>query len=185
VHVNHYDVLLLHAVIDLVNEPPTSPTGLNRRWLDAGLPVEDRPDTRDLSAVQEYLQSWSLLIDADTEQARVAQLNMMLARYTTHPIVTGHDGSQWHLHFRPDDASFSGILTAACTAAIARYLTDRGVQRLGRCALPECSNAYLDHSRPGRQRYCCHTCANRDAVRRHRKATAGANRPVVHASQIG
>jgi len=169
--VNHYSEQLLHNIVDLLNRPPTGPDDLAERWIAAGMPLDRGVDDRDLNTVRDYLAGWSQLVDADTEQARVALLNELLARYASHPTVTDHDGGGWHIHYRPDDAALAGILTASTTVAVAVHLTGHGVHRLGRCALPECANAFIDLSRPGRQRYCSHSCANRDAVRRHRAAT--------------
>ncbi len=90
------------------------------------------------------------------------------SRFTASPSITDHDGSGWHLHYRDPDAGFAATLAGATTAAAAQYLTDRGMHRIRRCAAMQCTRAFVDFSRPGSQRYCCHRCANRDAVRRHR-----------------
>ncbi|QKG24073.1 CGNR zinc finger domain-containing protein [Actinomadura verrucosospora] len=166
--VNPYARTLLHLVIDLLNRPPAGPGDLAARWAEAGMPLERAAGPDDCAMVRDYLADWCRLIDAVTDADRVALLNEMLARYATQPTVTDHDGTGWHIHYRHDDASFAGILTAATTVAAAQHLTGHGMHRLGRCALPECAGAYLDFSRPGRQRYCSHACANRDAVRRYR-----------------
>ncbi|HEY3686065.1 MAG TPA: CGNR zinc finger domain-containing protein [Streptosporangiaceae bacterium] len=166
--VNHYNELLLRHVIDLVNTPPAGPDELATRWNTVCTPPATRVDATDLRTVRDYLARWTALIDAPTEDARVAHLNDLLARYATPPTVSAHDGEGWHMHYRPEHARHSAILTGATIVAAAQYLTAHGMHRLGRCALPECPNAYADFSRPGRQRYCSHTCANRDAVRRHR-----------------
>lgn len=168
--VNPYNRRLLDNVIDLVNRPPAGPDELTARWAAAGMPLDRPADDRDLDIVLDYLTCWTRLVDAATDQDRVALLNELLARYAGDPAVTDHDGSGWHLHYRPDGAGLAGILTAATSVAAAHHLADRGMHRLGRCTLPECANAYIDHSRPGRQHYCSHACANRDAVRRHRNA---------------
>ncbi|WP_201304885.1 hypothetical protein [Streptomyces sp. GS7] len=42
------------------------------------------------------------------------------------------------------------------------------MHRLGRRALAECGHADADFSRAGRQRHRSPTCADRDAVHRHR-----------------
>ncbi|MFC4909496.1 CGNR zinc finger domain-containing protein [Actinomadura gamaensis] len=168
--VNPYGRTLLCAVIDLLNRPPDSPGELADRWAATGMPLESDPGPDDLATVRGYLAAWSRLVGATTDTERVALLNEMLARYATPPTITDHDGSGWHIHYRRDDASFGGILTAATTVAAAQHLTGNGMHRLGFCALPECTNAYVDFSRPGRQRYCSHPCSNRDAVRRHRTA---------------
>lgn len=166
--VNPYGRRLLTNVIDLLNHPPVDTDDIAARWIAAGMPLESRAGAHDLAVVTTYLDGWARLVAAGHEHARVAVLNELLTRYASGPTVTDHDGSGWHIHYRPEVASLGEILTASTTVAAARHLTDHGMHRLGRCALSECGNAYVDHSRPGRQRYCSHPCANRDAVRRHR-----------------
>jgi hypothetical protein len=168
VHVNPYSRPLLHNVIDLLNRPPAGIDDICARWVAVGMPMENGPGAHDLDLVRDYLGDWRRLVDAGTEAARVAVLNELLTRYAGRLTVTDHDGSGWHLHYRSDDADLGEVLTASTTVAAAHHLTAHGMHRLGRCALPECADAYIDHSRPGRQRYCSHLCANRDAVRRHR-----------------
>ncbi|MCP2342165.1 CGNR zinc finger domain-containing protein [Actinomadura rupiterrae] len=168
--VNPYGRTLLLAVVDLLNRPPATPAELADRWTGTGMPLESVPGPDDLTTVHGYLEDWTRLVGAATEADRVVLLNEMLARYATPPTVTDHDGSGWHIHYRRNDAGFAAILTAATTVAAAQHLTSTGMHRLGFCALPECDNAFVDFSRPGRQRYCSHPCSNRDAVRRHRTA---------------
>ncbi|GIH23509.1 hypothetical protein Aph01nite_18190 [Acrocarpospora phusangensis] len=60
------------------------------------------------------------------------------------------------------------VLFALISVSTALHLLGRGMHRLGRCAVPECTVIFADTSRTGRQRYCSQPCANRDAVRRHR-----------------
>lgn len=166
--VNPYGRQLLTNILDLLNQPPASADDIAARWVAIGMPLENQPRARDLKVVRNYLDGWAQLVDAPGEHARVTVLNKLLTQYAGNPTVTDHDASGWHIHYRPDTASLGEVLTASTTVAAAQHLTDQGMHRLGRCALSECSNAYVDHSRPGRQRYCSHPCANRDAVRRHR-----------------
>ena len=167
--VNPYIEPLLRNATELVNERPASPGELERCWLRWGLIPSPTPVRRpDLQFVSRFLTQWEQLIDASTESARVELLNAMLRRYTAPPSITDHDGSGWHLHFRDPEASFGETLAGATTAAAAQFLCARGMRRLGRCELPDCDRAFVDFSRPGRQRYCDAACANRGAVRRHR-----------------
>ena len=59
-------------------------------------------------------------------------------------------------------------VAALISVGTALHLVGRGMHRLGRCALADCHQPFADVTRNGRQRYCSHPCANRDAVRRHR-----------------
>jgi predicted RNA-binding Zn ribbon-like protein len=60
------------------------------------------------------------------------------------------------------------LVRVLISVGTALHFTGRGMDRLHRCALAECNNAFGDFCRTGRQRYCSPACANRDAVRRHR-----------------
>jgi predicted RNA-binding Zn ribbon-like protein len=171
VHVNHYIQPLLQNATDLLNRPVATPAELQERWTSREMPAGRRATASDLRQVRKFLREWEKAVDAPTDDARVRVLNHLLARFTTTPSVTNHDGSGWHLHYRDPDAGFAATLAAATSAATAQYLTDRGMHRLRRCALLDCANALVDFSRPGTQKYCTHICANRDAVRRHRAAS--------------
>lgn len=133
------------------------------------MPDEAPASDGDLAVVLDYLVAFERLVDADDADSRVDVLNAMLNRYASAPMLTDHDRSGWHVHYRPPTASLGEALTASTTVAVADHLAERGVHRLGRCALADCRRAFADHSRPGKQRYCTHACANRDAVRRHRE----------------
>lgn len=165
---------LLSVATALVNEPPGNMTDVEARWLTLEMPIENPSRPGDLERVTEFLEAWTQLLDLPDEEQRVAQLNTMLVRFSGPPSVTDHDGSGWHLHYRPADASLGHTIAASISVATAEHLARNGVHRLGRCALPECRRAFADFSRPGSQRYCSHPCANRDAVRRHRRATGPA-----------
>ncbi len=169
--VNPYVRPLLENVIDLLNHPASEPADLDGRWVSRGMPVQRRATTEDLREVRQFLPAWEHVVDAPTEHDRVRALNELLGRFAAKPSITDHDGSGWHLHYRDPDAGFAATLAGATSAAAAQYLTDRGMHRIRRCALDDCGNAFVDFSRPGTQKYCSHSCANRDAVRRHRAAS--------------
>lgn len=65
------------------------------------------------------------------------------------------------------------IMMAFITAGTALHFVHRGIHRLRRCKRQACGAAFADFSRPGTQRYCSRTCANADAVRRHRQRIRG------------
>lgn len=170
-YVNPYTEPLLRNAADLLNSPVRTSAELEARWIARDMPVGRRATAADLREVRKFLREWEKAIDASTEDERVGVLNDLLARFTSTPTITNHDGSGWHLHYRDPDAGFAATLAGATTAATAQYLADRGMRRLRRCALTDCSNVLVDFSRPGTQKYCTHNCANRDAVRRHRAAS--------------
>lgn len=166
--VNPYSQNLLDLTVGLLRVPLEASCDLEERWIAAGMPIEDPPGQHDTELIDRYLADWRELIEVGDEAERARLINRMLLRYASVPSITNHDGSGWHLHFRPERASLAEALVAATTVALAEHLAAHGMHRLGRCALSECGEPFVDHSRPGKQRYCSHGCANRDAVRRHR-----------------
>ncbi|WP_044518539.1 CGNR zinc finger domain-containing protein [Mycolicibacterium septicum] len=171
-HVNHYIEPLLRNVTDLVNRPASTPADLEQRWTARDMPIHCRVTRADVREVRDFLELWTGVVDAGTEQSRVMVLNQLLARFATSPSITNHDGSGWHLHYRDADAGFAATLAGATSAAAAHFLTERGMHRIRRCARDGCALAFVDFTRPGTQKYCSHGCANRDAVRRHRAGSA-------------
>ena len=171
-HVNPYIQPLLQNVTDLLNRPVSTPAELQKRWTLRGMPAGRRATVADLRDTRKFLREWENAVDAPTDDERVRVLNQLLARFAATPSITNHDGSGWHLHYRDPDAGFAATLAGATSAATAQYLTDRGMHRIRRCALIDCSKVLVDFSRPGTQKYCTHSCANRDAVRRHRATSS-------------
>ncbi|GGU61522.1 hypothetical protein GCM10010211_28160 [Streptomyces albospinus] len=158
--------------IELTTSPPTSADELAERSTAAGMAL-DRPVTEaDPTVVPAFPDRWAEVVDAPADERRAALLNALLADAACHPRVTDHANGGRHIHYREDGQSLGGVLRAVGSVGTALHLTGLGTHRLGRCALAECGHAYADFSRAGRQRYRSPTCADRDAVRRHR-ARAG------------
>lgn len=173
VHLNPYGEDAVRLAVDLANRPPNTPPELERRCVEAGLVVDRRGTAADLASVLDLLRTWCAVVDAPGPAARAALLNDLLAAATAHPRLTDHVGG-WHLHFRDDGLPLSGVLRALIATGTALHLAGRGMDRLGRCTRPDCDRVYADLSRGGTQRYCAPSCANRDAVRRHRARAAAA-----------
>lgn len=161
------DAVLL--AVDLVNDPPATPAELESRCVRAGL-VVDRPAVpRDLEQAHAFLARWVRVVDAAGPAERAGLLNTLLAASAAHPRLTDHGGTGWHVHYRDDDMALVGVLRSLISVGTALHLSGRGMHRLGRCAADGCPRVFADVSRTGRQRYCSPPCANRDAVRRHRR----------------
>lgn len=167
-HLNPYGEDPVRLAMGFAARPPRTPDELTRRCTEAGVVIERPADERDLDDVLDFLDRWLSVVDADSHQRRAELLNELLAESSAHPRMTDHTGTGWHLHYRDDHLGLAGVVRALLSVGTALHLTGRGVDRLGRCTLTECANAYADFSRGGRQRYCSPACANRDAVRRHR-----------------
>lgn len=177
-HLNPYGADAVLLAVNLVTNPATTATELAERCEESGVEsrlVRNRSVTAaDLAAVQAALVEWLAVVDASDEETRVRLVNAMLAKYTEHPRLTNHAGDGWHMHYRPDNVPVGRLVATLISTGTALHLAGRGISRLGRCATDGCDNVYADLSRGGRQRYCSPTCANRDAVRRHRsKAPSG------------
>lgn len=168
---NPYGRDAVKMMADLANTPPTSAHELRSRCRAAGVAIDMPVEERDLEATLALIERWCAIVDTPDEHDRAALVNRLLADTTAYPRMTDHDGV-WHLHYRPDNMPLGKVLGALASVGTALHLSGRGMHRLARCALDECSAIYVDTSRTGRQRYCSTRCANRDAVRRHRARRA-------------
>jgi hypothetical protein len=174
VHLNPYGEDAVNLAADLANRRPADAAELADRCRTAGL-VLDLPVTeQDLARAEEALDAWEEVVDADDEAERAALLNSMLATASACPRLTNHTGGGWHVHYREDRLPLGALLLSLISVGTALHLAGRGMHRLRRCAVAECTTIFADTSRTGRQRYCSPRCANRDAVRRHRARTAPA-----------
>jgi predicted RNA-binding Zn ribbon-like protein len=171
-HLNPYGSDAVAMAVDLVTHPPATPAELEQRCRSHGVVIEKRVTRADLTIVQQVLQAWLAVVDADGEDVRAKLLNDLLASYASYPRLTDHANTGWHVHYRPENLPVGRIVAALVTVGTALHLAGRGMNRLGRCSAEGCERVYADLSRTGRQRYCSPACANRDAVRRHRSRSA-------------
>lgn len=171
-HLNPYGEDAVNLAADLANRRPTGPEELADRCRAAGLALERPVSADDLARTHQALDAWEKVVDATAEHERAALVNDMLAAAAAHPRLTDHAGSGWHLHYRDDGRPLGALLSSLISVGTALHLAGRGMHRLRRCAVTECTTIFADTSRTGRQRYCSQRCANRDAVRRHRARAA-------------
>lgn len=166
--INPYGEDPLRLAIQLVNDPPGAPTELAQICLAAGVVIEQTVSEEDLAQTPKMLGAWQQVVDQPKPELRAAILNALLADSATFPSLTNHNGQGWHLHYREANLALWQILRTMVYVGTALHFATRGISRLGRCAAHDCLRIYADFSRPGTQRYCSPSCANRDAVRRHR-----------------
>ncbi|MDX6362001.1 MAG: hypothetical protein QOC85_1004 [Streptomyces sp.] len=171
-HLNPYGADAVNLAADLANRPPADAEELADRCRAAGLVLERPVTSQDLARTRDALEAWEKVVDAADEHERAELLNRMLAEAAAFPRMTNHAGSGWHLHYRDDRKPPAAVLLSLISVGTALHLAGRGMHRLRRCAVAECTMIFADTSRTGRQRYCSPLCANRDAVRRHRARTA-------------
>ncbi len=153
--------------VDLANDPPADLADLVRRC-DAHDMLVEAVGAEDFAGCRALIDAWLTVVDADDVPSRVARLNALLAVHASHPRVTDHAGTGWHIHYRDSGATLTGQLAVLILTGTALHLTTRGMNRLGRCASSDCAAVFADVSRNGRQRYCSPRCGSREAVRRHR-----------------
>ncbi len=166
-HLNPYGEDVVRLATSLANDRPATLPELVARCRDAGLVVPEHAEPEDLPLVLTLLDRWCEIVDASDHRSRADLLNRLLAESSAYPRLTDHAGA-WHLHYRDDEVPLHRALRALIAVGTALHLTGRGMSRLGRCAGADCLRIYADTTRNGRQRYCSATCANRNAVRRHR-----------------
>ncbi|WP_419997975.1 CGNR zinc finger domain-containing protein [Streptomyces boninensis] len=170
---NPYGEDVVNLAADLANRRPADPAELTDRCRAAGLTVDDATPA-DLDRTLSALDDWERAVDADGEEERAALVNQMLTATAAYPRLTNHTGGGWHVHYRDEHQPVGAILHTLIAVGTAFHLAGRGMHRLRRCAVAECSTIFADTSRTGRQRYCSQRCANRDAVRRHRSRASAA-----------
>ena len=167
-HLNPYGEYAVTLAADLANRNPETLAELVERCVDAGIILDFPIAEKDLDETLDLLIEWSKIVDVTEEAARAELVNVMLEQASAYPRMTNHANDGWHLHYRDPQQSLAEVLKALFSVGTALHLVGRGMHRLGRCTLDECTNIYADTSRNGTQRSCSPTCANRDAVRRHR-----------------
>ncbi|TBO56285.1 CGNR zinc finger domain-containing protein [Streptomyces kasugaensis] len=171
-HLNPYGEDAVNLAADLANRRPADAGELADRCRAAGLVLERPATPQDLDRTRVALVAWEKIVDATAGRERAELVNRMLTAAAAHPRLTDHADSGWHLHYRDDRQPLGSLLFSLFSVGTALHLAGRGMHRLGRCAVTECTTIFADTSRTGRRRYCTQRCANRDAVRRHRARAA-------------
>lgn len=166
---NPYGGEVVDLAAALANQRPTSTDELADRCREAGLILETPVVARDVQRVNAALDDWERVVDAADQHERARLVNQMIEQAAAYPRLTDHGGTAgWHLHYRADGQPLGAVLHVLFAVGTALHLANRGMHRLRRCEVDECTTIFADTSRTGRQRYCSVRCANRDAVRRHR-----------------
>ena len=107
--------------------------------------------------------------DAADLVAAVDRLNALLRDYPVQPQLSGHDGTDWHLHLAEGAASVAAAYATVATMGLAVFCAEYGVNRLGVCQAPPCRKVFLDTSTNRSRRYCSDRCATRANVAAYRQ----------------
>ncbi|MFG3252301.1 CGNR zinc finger domain-containing protein [Streptomyces sp. NPDC048172] len=165
---NHYGGEAAKLAADLVNAPaPFTPAALEPLLAAHGIVERALTDVQ-ATELEEWSSGLGAAFGPQELETRVAAVNALLSAASSRPYLTTHDGHAPHLHYSAPDADPAAHVRAVTAAGLATLVCSAGAHRLGRCAHPGCTLAFVDTSRNGRRAYCSVRCANNDAVARHR-----------------
>lgn len=133
-------------------------------WVEARFGGTSAVTETDLATVRAARGRLRAVFDADDEQEAVATLNDLMGQYPVHPVVSEHDGNEWHLHLGGDGRPVGELVAASASFGLSVLLLDVGFDRRGVCSDERCSDAFVDTSRNRSRRYCSTTCSNRANV---------------------
>lgn len=162
----HDTELALASACDLVNSAHEDPDALaDTAALDAfvtrhnwtGSRTHDAPELAAVQALRPRLETWW---DLD-EDGVVAAVNALLAECDALPRLVKHDGWDYHLHATTADQPLADRMAVEAAMAMVDLVRAGELERLARCAAPDCDDVLVDLSRNRSRRFCSTTCANR------------------------
>ena len=125
-----------------------------------------RPD--DVPALRVLREGLQATFTAGTAEAAAAALNPLLLAAHAIPVLVAGPDDDAALAVAPDAAG-AAALAARLPAAVAGFIAQQGLRRLGSCAARPCACVYVDRSRAANRRYCCDQCNDRAAASAYRK----------------
>jgi len=134
-------------------------------------------DVAHLTALRSELREVFESVDRREPSRAVDLLNRLLVEHPIRPQISGHDGSDWHLHLT-EEGGAAERYAADAIMGLAMLVTGLGIDRLGICQALPCRNTFVDTSTNRSRRYCSDRCATRAnvAAYRARKREAAATR---------
>jgi predicted RNA-binding Zn ribbon-like protein len=161
----------VELAIDLANAQLRGPDGVrdfvhsHADWFTSG--VSEEVTGREATAIAKTAQLVRAVAEADSQDAVLHRLNVLLGIARPRPYATDHDG-ELHLHYAREDAPLVEQLTTTVAMGLSQVVVQHGWQRLGVCSAEGCDNVYVDTSRNASRRYCSNTCASRSTVAAYR-----------------
>ena len=110
------------------------------------------------------------------ERRIVDEVNLTLRETDALPQLVRHDDWDWHLHAAGAEASLADRVAVDVALVLIDLIRSGDLDRLGRCAAPDCRAYLADFSRNRSKRFCdTGNCANRTHVAafRARQSEAG------------
>lgn len=150
----------------------------NREGLDEFLvthPYTGRVDGNEaeLAEVRDVRERLRAFWDAGSRDELVTLINAMLADSGARPFLARHDEWGWHLHLSDPAAPLANRIAAESAMAFVDLIRADDLDRLQRCAAPDCEDVLVDLSRNRSKRYCdTGNCGNRQHVAAYRARRA-------------
>ena len=164
--------LLLVNSHDLLEDPPDRLSDLE--WLTHVLRRAGHPDlageltSRHLSRLRRLRDALRGAFEAGSNEEAAAVLNPLLTKASAVALIDVDEGGATSLRV---GIGLSGVaaLEARLPAALAAYVAEHGVRRLGVCGSDPCRCVFVDRTRAGTRKYCCSYCNDRHAARAYRR----------------
>jgi predicted RNA-binding Zn ribbon-like protein len=125
-------------------------------------------DLEELRSVRQRLRNVFNAVEAGDAPRAVSVLNQLLEQYPIRPQISGHDGTEWHLHLAEGAPSTAVAYSAKACVGLAVQATEVGMDRLGVCQASPCRDVFIDTSTNRSRRYCSERCATRANVAAYR-----------------
>ena len=168
-------VVLLVNSLDLLEAEPDRLGDLT--WFRTALrqtghgALADQLADHDLPALRRLREDLRSVFESADPEAVAQHLSAMLRRGRAVPVLVS-DADRLRLVVAPDRTGCDALL-ARLPAALAAYVAEHGLARLGICGSDPCRCAFVDRTRAGTRRYCCGWCNDRRAARAYRRRRAG------------
>ncbi|NNH72282.1 CGNR zinc finger domain-containing protein [Nocardia uniformis] len=161
-HFNPYGGAAAELAVRLVNAAPDQDLG--RLLAESDYKPLSRIDARQ----DAELRRWIRELDAVFSNPSVDMLNALLAKTTSRPYISTHDGRAPHLHYSELTAPADERVKAYTAFGLATLFCEDST-RIGRCAREGCPTVFVDTSRNGKRRFCSTKCSTRVHVAQHRQ----------------
>jgi predicted RNA-binding Zn ribbon-like protein len=164
--------LLLVNSHDLLEDPPDRLHDLS--WLTHVLGRAGHPalagelSSRQLPRLRRLRDALRGVFEAGHAGEVAAILNPLLRKAAAVPLIDVDTTGAISLRVGIG-LSGAAALEARLPAALAAYVAEHGVRRLGVCGSDPCRCVFVDRTRAGTRKYCCSYCNDRHAARAYRR----------------
>ncbi|MHA3704084.1 CGNR zinc finger domain-containing protein [Jatrophihabitans sp. YIM 134969] len=158
--------IALGGAVELVNSAHEDPDALSTLadldlfYATFGWTGSRRHDDTELAEVRALRPRLEAIWDAD-EDAVVQIVNGLLREYHALPQLIRHDYWPYHLHATSQSDPLAVRMAVEAAMAFVDVVRSGELDRLSRCAAPDCEDVLVDLSKNRSRRFCGTTCANR------------------------